>query len=272
MSIFGSIAGAIFGGMISHHNAKSQAEHNADLSRENWEYQQKNAHQFEVEDLKAAGLNPILSATNSHMAGMSPVQGYDAGNFGTNITNAMSGYFEREAKKEMQAKDLEIENKKLDNDLKRIAIEERSTSASIEKMKAEGLYYGVLSDYTSGKNVRESNESFARIQQISQDISNSIRLTDAQVNRLNAGSALDYATISKVKADVKKSLASADLASSQKKLIDQGIDDAIAEYNKLSVKEKLSVLKSNGGSFGNWLGNNLRNTFGGIVGVSVGFK
>lgn len=72
-SLFGSAAGKWLGNQIDMSSAKELADYQAKLQRENWQFQQSNAHQFEVGDLRKAGLNPILSATNSQMAGMSSV-------------------------------------------------------------------------------------------------------------------------------------------------------------------------------------------------------
>ncbi len=263
-----ALGGALLGGLLNKSSAKSQAQQNADLSRENWIYQQSNAHQLEVQDLKNAGLNPILSATNSQMAGMSPVHGQSVGQ-GELLNNAISTMLEQQNKKEMQKADLEIEKQKLINDKLRIDLETKTTDAAIDKMSKEGIYLGSLTDLNNARVTNETKETEAKVNKLVQDVANSIRLTDAQVNKLNSGAALDYQMIEKVKADAKLSLSNASLSESQKKLIDQQIDDSIAEFNKLSASEKLKVLKSNGGSLGNWIGNNLRNTFGGILSIGI---
>lgn len=55
MSVLGAIAGAVVSGMFAKRQAKKQMDFQAQQSA--------TAHQREVEDLRAAGLNPILSGT-----------------------------------------------------------------------------------------------------------------------------------------------------------------------------------------------------------------
>lgn len=58
MGFLGSALGFV-GDMVGMVNSNNQADKNRDMQR----YFAKNAHQVEVADLKAAGLNPVLSAT-----------------------------------------------------------------------------------------------------------------------------------------------------------------------------------------------------------------
>lgn len=92
---WGSAIGAIAslgGGLLSSNSArKMQIKQEAYTER-----QMKNAHQWEVEDLQKAGLNPVLSANSAHAVGGASGQAtqYDiAGGMqaGANAENAESG-------------------------------------------------------------------------------------------------------------------------------------------------------------------------------------
>ena len=83
-------AGAtVIGGLLASHSAKKNAELQARLQRENWIYEQSHAHQLEVQDLKDAGLNPILSATNGQMASNMSVTPQDPANWSGVMSSAV---------------------------------------------------------------------------------------------------------------------------------------------------------------------------------------
>jgi hypothetical protein len=70
MSLFGDIVGGLFGlagGALTNKANRSAAQRANDFT----EYQLKNRHQWEVEDLKSAGLNPVLSAGGTPSIGSS---------------------------------------------------------------------------------------------------------------------------------------------------------------------------------------------------------
>lgn len=86
MGLFSSV-GKIFNDVTG---ASSAAKYNTQMTRE----QMKNAHQWEVEDLKKAGLNPILSAGGSTAGAIaSGSSGMQAGGIGglSDIMNSAAG-------------------------------------------------------------------------------------------------------------------------------------------------------------------------------------
>lgn len=198
-----ALGGALLGGLLNKSSAKSQAQQNADLSRENWIYQQSNAHQLEVQDLKNAGLNPILSATNSQMAGMSPVSGQSSGQ-GELLNSAIANIMDIQAKKEMQKADLDIEGQKLKNELVRTQIQRDEADAQIAKWKSEGKLLDVQADYTSAKKGWELNESNARVEHIKSDIANASARLAGELELMKKQGASYDAMASKAYAEIGK--------------------------------------------------------------------
>lgn len=78
-AIAGAIAGSVVTGMFSKSSAKDQMRYQKDMSG--------TAHQREVKDLKAAGLNPILSAKYGG-ASTPPGAGYQMPNIGESFASA----------------------------------------------------------------------------------------------------------------------------------------------------------------------------------------
>lgn len=113
MSFLGSIAGAVVGGLMGQHSANQAASQQAALNKETMQWQERmssTAHQREVKDLRAAGLNPILSATGGSGASTpTPVVSAYTG-YGNDISgginagaNAANAFTSAKAQKAQQA-------------------------------------------------------------------------------------------------------------------------------------------------------------------------
>lgn len=252
-SAAGAVGGAIVGGIVGHYSAKQ----NAALSRQNWIYQQSNAHQLEVQDLKKAGLNPILSATNSQMAGMSPVSGSDYG-AGQAFSSAIQAALDRKSKQELQANDLAIERLKLENDKLRIGIQRDEADAQIAKWKSEGKLLDIQADYTSSKKINEANESAMRVRYIANQISNENKLTDAEVAKLRSGISLDNATIDKLAADTKLSIERSNLTYWEKTQLITNLSDSTAQLKRMTAKQQLEYLSNDFGEVSHKFGYGLK--------------
>lgn len=84
----GSIFGAVdkfVGGSIDHHFNKKNMDYQAKIQEE----QYKHRYQWATEDMKKAGLNPILAATSGIAGSLSGVS--SAGSFGGDVSNAAVG-------------------------------------------------------------------------------------------------------------------------------------------------------------------------------------
>lgn len=72
-NLIGNVAGKLFGSATDAHYQSQMMEKQEALQEKLFQFENKNKHQFEVYDLKAAGLNPILSATNGSAVGVGGV-------------------------------------------------------------------------------------------------------------------------------------------------------------------------------------------------------
>lgn len=174
--VFGSIAGGLIGSAFGGNSAKKQAA----LQRQNWAYQQQNAHQFEVSDLKAAGLNPILSATNSQIAGMGSAPSMSDNGAGAGVTNSITAALTRQA-------NVEIEKTKAD-----IALKEAQTNAANARTNAisAGIYGNDTSKASERYDADTANiKSDTRLKNVTADYtsakqSNEAKLTQAEFERI----------------------------------------------------------------------------------------
>lgn len=135
---FTELAGGLLGGVLNSAFQRSQMEAQVEAQKDLWAFQQKNAHQYEVEDLRAAGLNPILSATNSQIASMpavntptsAPYQGLSNG-----LSNAITSAMKLDVEKNLKIKDQEIASRGLDLEEKKIHLQEVKNAAEIDKIQ-----------------------------------------------------------------------------------------------------------------------------------------
>lgn len=91
--MWGAIAGAAIGAaasMMNQHSANKNASSNANAANEFTKEQWLNKHQWEVSDLKAAGLNPILSATGGGSPASSAMASTQMADVGSAISSGAS--------------------------------------------------------------------------------------------------------------------------------------------------------------------------------------
>lgn len=178
--VFGSLAGGLIGSAFGGNSAKKQAA----LQRQNWAYQQQNAHQFEVGDLKAAGLNPILSATNSQIAGMGSAPSTSDNGVGAGVTNSITAALTRQANVEIEKTKADIaliEAKANATNARTNAITAGIHGDDISKanerydadtanIKSDTRLKNVTADYTSAKQSNEAKLTQAEFERIQNDI------------------------------------------------------------------------------------------------------
>lgn len=198
MSFLGDIAGAVIGagssiwGANQSNSAAFEMQANSiNAQRESMQ----NRHQWEVEDLRKAGLNPILSATNS--AGGS-ISGATANVTAPDISGALnkianSAFAKKQT--ELLEKDLQV---KQDNakanltnaDANQINSQARmieahndqiKTNSAVEYNNANISYLGAMTNYTKQKQENETAMNKMQISEIQQRITNSVQELAAKI-------------------------------------------------------------------------------------------
>lgn len=201
MSWLGNFAGAALGavgGIFANRQQSNQFSANYALAKDQL-YRQ---HQIEVADLRAAGLNPILSANG----GNSTFGASSGGSYENVGSAATSGYMASQQAKNLQAQNnaidaqivktrAEAQNVIADTALKQaqtantkgltslIPLQRQNISAMTEQAKAQ------TQNWQMQVKVAEAN-----IRKTLQDIANSIRITDASVDELHTRSEANVAS------------------------------------------------------------------------------
>ncbi len=195
MSWLGNFAGAALGavgGFLANREQKKQFQANYDLAKN----QLYNQHQIEVADLRAAGLNPILSANG----GNSTFGASSGGSYENVGSAATSGYMAAQ-----QAKNLEAQNNAIDAQIVKTRAEAQNVIADTALKQAQTANTKGLTSliplqrqniFAMTEQAKAQTQSWqmqvkvaeANIQKILQDVENSKRITDASVNELNTRS------------------------------------------------------------------------------------
>lgn len=269
--VFGSIAGGLIGSAFGGNSAKKQAA----LQRQNWAYQQQNAHQFEVSDLKAAGLNPILSATNSQIAGMGSAPSMSDNGAGAGVTNSITAALTRQA-------NVEIEKTKAD-----IALKEAQTNAANARTNAisAGIYGNDISKANerfgaetanikadtalknSSKALQDAQKTYvdiqgrelvrlndAQIASIFNHMENESALTSAQISEIETKKSVNYAQVKALEAQAKDAIEHSNLEYWQKQEIISDITSTSRMLQNLTDKQRFEYLSGKLGNVQNQTG------------------
>lgn len=204
MSWFSKFAGNIVGGALGFLGGHQANKQQASQFAQNYQLAQDQLykqHQIEVADLKAAGLNPILSAN-----GGNSTFGASAGGSYENVGSAAtSGFMAAQ-----QAKNLEMQNEAIKATVEKTRAEASNVlqdtklkSAQTSQVQGETSLIPLKADNISTltAQAKQQTEVFkmqvkvadANINKILQDIENSRRITDAQVSELGTRSEANLA-------------------------------------------------------------------------------
>lgn len=172
------VAGGLFGASMQNSATEAMQQRNIDWERE----QLQNKHQWEVEDLRKAGLNPILSSfSGSSAVSAGSPQG---ANPNIDITKALNAVANSSlAKKQEQVIDFqnETERIKANADMLRAKQDEAKTQSAIELNKSQSQLYNMSADQIKQLTPLKVAYQKAEIKKTEQDMLNSIIEVRAKV-------------------------------------------------------------------------------------------
>lgn len=198
MSFLGDIAGAVIGAGSSIWGANQSNSAAFEMQANSINAQREslqNRHQWEVEDLRKAGLNPILSATNS--AGGS-ISGATSNVTAPDISGALnkianSAFAKKQTElleKELQVKQDNAKASLTNADANQINSQARmieahndqvKTNSAVEYNNANISYLGAMTNYTKQKQENETAMNKMQISEIQQRITNSVQELAAKI-------------------------------------------------------------------------------------------
>lgn len=224
--VAGNVLGGIFGGAVNSAYAQQNAQYNMELQKELWKYMQSNKHQLEVQDLEAAGLNKILSATNGQALGAPSVSG--SADTSNDVNSAAAAY-----------KQLEIA--KINAETDKVNAQANADNAATNRMKAEQdieeSKYRI--PWYQGQSAKLEAEKEAIRQGIKNDLlrlQHEIKEIDSRIN-LNNTQSWNIAELTpyqknKLNMEAQKLLASMGIDEKQARLLQRELEDLEPEMRR----------------------------------------
>ena len=230
---FTELAGGLLGGALNSAYQRDKMKAQVGAMKDLWSFQQKNAHQYEVEDLRNAGLNPILSATNSQLASMPSVSTPTSAPFsglGNGLGNAITSGL------------------KLDLEKKRLELEKLRAEADIKKTEAETGLIG----HQSVTEAWKGHEVKAKVDLLRQELFEKIDLYDIRKKLIEGQAEQAWSLIDKIGAETFRlgTLAGLDQAETNLKVKEYKFGAFLGKYLPMEYTE--DFLKNPGEAFKKW--------------------
>lgn len=218
MGFLSGLIGTAVSTLAGHWSAKQ----NAKISRDQWAYQQSNAHQLEVQDLKNAGLNPILSATNSQMASMPQVSDNGAASASANV---ISSALQASVSKQNAKLQAEVEGQRIDNERKRLELDKERYGFQNRLDASQISLNEGLAKYTSSKMLNETQLNLANIERIRNDIEIANKKLPYEIDNIVANTQNARATADYMLSMVNLNAAKVKLTDKQREQIESDLND-----------------------------------------------
>lgn len=218
MSFLGGLLGTAVSALAGHWSAKQ----NSKISRDQWAYQQSNAHQLEVQDLKNAGLNPILSASNSQMASMPQVSDNGASSASANV---ISSALQASVSKQNAKLQAEVEGQRIDNERKRLELDKERYGFQNRLDASQISLNEGLAKYTSSKMLNETQLNLANIERIRNDIEIANKKLPYEIDNIVANTQNARATADYMLSMVNLNAAKVELTDKQREQIESDLKD-----------------------------------------------
>ena len=218
MTFLGDLFGTAASALAGHWSAKQ----NAKISRDQWVYQQSNAHQLEVQDLKNAGLNPILSASNSQMASMPQVSDNGAASASANV---ISSALQASVSKQNAKLQAEVEGQRIDNERKRLELDKERYGFQNRLDASQISLNEGLAKYTSSKMLNETQLNLANIERIRNDIEIANKKLPYEIDNIVANTQNARATADYMLSMVNLNAAKVKLTDKQREQIEADLKD-----------------------------------------------
>ena len=194
MSWLKSALGGVVGAVGSLFGARMQNSAQSDLMAQSAAYSREslqNRHQWEVEDLKKAGLNPILSATNSSGGQISVGTGQAAGPDFSKALESIAHSALMQKTMSLAEYSAHTDRIKADADMLRARQDEAKTSSAIELNQAQtglageqGRYLVKQAEMLDKNYELQKIYNQAQVREIDQRIINSVMEVKAKVKYL----------------------------------------------------------------------------------------
>ncbi|ALS03758.1 VP2 [Gokushovirus WZ-2015a] len=236
MGFLGAIAGEAVGQAIGSMFGRSNAKYSMGLSKDLWTYQQSNAHQLEVQDLKAAGLNPILSATNSQIASTPSAPSIDKSN---GLSDAVSALQVASLKKDVQLKQLELDKGRFALEREKMPYEIAAMGAEAYNKRAQAGLFSSQRDYTKVLSKGFSAKNAAEIKEINTRIDTMLTKLPYEIDNIMSSTSANYAMVNQMAAAADAARAAGALSKKQAEEINTRLSDPKSVATKEWFKKVL---------------------------------